>query len=244
MTNAQQMTPAQRELVEKNIGLAQHLAWDACRRSPSLDSEDALSVAYEALVSVAARFDPEQADLQEDGTRDIAGAFAGFARRRIAGAILDFQRGKDHVPRRLRSLYKDFQRQGLGNGLTLDEVAERTGISAQKVRLIVAAVESSPVSLHVAEDEDTGAPLWAAESAISDQELEAAALTSRIQATVIAAYDDLTPLQQVVIALRYYEGLDLTSVAAEVGANLTTVRTAHSEALLRLHEAMVAEASF
>lgn len=239
-----QMTPQQRRLVEENIGLARHIAWDACRRSPSLDSEDALSVAYEALVSVAARFDPEQADVQDDGTRDVAGAFAGYARRRIAGAILDWQRGRDHVPRRLRTLYKTFQRHGLGAGMSMHEVAERTGLSVDKVRHIVAAVESSPVSLHSGEDEETGAPLWEAEHAATSEELEASALTARIQQTVISAYDDLSPLQQVIIAMRYYEGMDLTTVAAEVGASLTTVRVAHSEALLRLHEAMVMEASF
>lgn len=245
MTSTTQLTAEQQRLVSQNIDLARHLAWDACRRSPALDADETLSVAYEALVSVASRFDGSRANVLADGTVDLAGAFSGYARRRINGAILDWQRSKDHVPRRHRSIYKILQAHGHGAGRSVEELAEITGMEPERIRLLIAAVEASPVSLdstQSADDSlDDGSPL--APKHHSSHSVEGSVLESRIKEAVTYVFDALPETQQAVVALRYYEGMDLASIAAELQVSLTSVRSMHSEAILQLHAAMVAEAS-
>lgn len=243
MTDLTPLTPEQRDHVEANVGLAQHLAWDATRRNPVLDPYDALSVAYEALVRCVQRFDPTRADENEEGVKDIAGAFSGYARTRISGAILDFQRSRDHVPRRQRSTYKMLKSLGYGAGRSLPELADLTGMPEDRIRLIVAAVEAPPIPLHAEVLEGTADSTYVHERIAPSPSVESTALESRIKGAVAGAFDLLTDFQQLVIALRYYEGQDLRSISEILGTGLSRVRTEHSEALLCLHEAMVREAS-
>lgn len=235
------MTRVQRALVTDNLDLAHHLALEAWRRNPvSQDKEEVVAVAYEGLATAAIRFDPARANVV-NGVADLPGAFAGYARRRITGAILDWQRTRDHVPRRQRRAYKDLQALGYGTGRSASELADLTGMSQDRIRLIIAAVESPVLSLTLPESTDTSSSTqWDLPSGV---DIEEQALEATIRHTMAAAFDDLSDLQQVVIAMRYYQGLDLSAISALIGSRLTTVRTAHAEGLLYLHAAMVAEAS-
>lgn len=238
------LTSEQRALVEKNLDLAHHLALSVWRRNQqAIDKSEIISVAYEGLTLAASRFDPSRAEIK-DGVPDIDGAFSGYARRRINGIILDWQRSKDHVPRRQRSTYKELQSHGYGDGRTASELADLTGLEETKIRLVVAAVEHEPVSLWATFPDDPDFPYRdnvVAKTHAGD--VEASALASRIQEIVTATFDSLTDFQRLVIALRYYEGEDLTTIATVLETNLSTVRVAHSEAILFLHAAMVSEAS-
>lgn len=236
------LTPIQRDLVEKNLDLAHHLALTVWRRNQdAIDKAEIISVAYEGLTLAASRFDPERAEIK-DGIPDIEGAFSGYARRRINGIILDWQRSRDHVPRRQRSTYKELQSHGYGDGRTASELADLTGLEETKIRLVVAAVEHAPVAfMDVPRDEEE--PVAGGAWLSSTDHVEETALASRIQEIVTATFDSLTDFQRLVIALRYYEGEDLTTIATVLETTLSNVRVAHSEAILFLHAAMVSEAS-
>jgi RNA polymerase sigma factor (sigma-70 family) len=238
------LTPAQRELVEKNLDLAHHLALTAWRRNPqAIDRAEIISVAYEGLTLAASRFDPARAEIK-DGRPDVSGAFSGYARRRINGIIMDWQRSRDHVPRRQRSTYKELQQHGYGTGRTPSELADLTGMEEDRIRLVVAAVEAEPIPLIYAPTTmEAGRTEVEMTQHLPTPEVEAIALVSRIGEVVIATFDSLSDFQRLVIALRYYEGEDLTTIATVLETTLTQVRVAHSEALLHLHAAMVFEAS-
>lgn len=239
------LTDAQRVLVEKNLDLAHHLALVSWRRNPHLqDKDDFVAVAYEGLVTAASRFDPSRAALV-DGVPDLAGAFSGYARRRIQGSILDWQRKRDHVPKRQRSTYKELQSLGLGQGRSPMELSDLTGMPVQRIRMIIAAVESPVLSLtrDVPLSEESGAPLSSQWQLPDKHQVESDVMGDAILHGVVSAWDDLPDLQRLVIAMRYYAGLDLTTVAQELGIRLSTVRVAHSEGLLFLHTAMMREAS-
>lgn len=248
MNETQKMTEVQRTLVVQNLDLAHHLALAIWRKYPNQDKEEIVAVAYEGLVDAALRFDPSRANLVDD-VPDVAGAFAGFARRRINGAILDWQRRRDHVPRRQRAAYKDLQREGHGTGRSPEELSVLTGMPTDRVRTLIAAVEHTTIPLartvsgSMLEDQGLYGPGEYEMDLASEQGVEEQVLEVRIRETVVEVYDGLSDLQRLVIALRYYEGLDLTAIATTVGVSLTQVRSAHMEALDRLHTAMVHEAS-
>lgn len=247
-----QLTDAQRELVTKNLDLAHHLALVVWRSRPHhVDRDEIIAVAYEALVTAAYRFDPSRANVV-DGVADVAGAFAGYARRRINGAILDWQRREDHVPRRHRTVYKELQALGLQAGRPLDELSVLTGMPVERLRAIIAAVEVMPVTLtppshpaiahEGAQSKNERLTGFARPVALPSDNVEDMAMEARIKQAVVEVFDALTQPQRVIIALRYYEGMDLPAVAATLGMSLTTTRSMHAEALLRIHEAMVHEA--
>jgi len=239
------LTPDQRALVEGHLDLAGKIATTVWRKNPdAIDRDDLLGVAYEGLVTAASRFDPERANVN-DGVRDIEGAFTAFASTRIRGEILDWQRSRDHVSRNQRSTYKALQSHGYGAGRTPEELSDLTGMDEIRVRLVIAAVESTPVSIFstVVGNELDHEPAEPKHSRRDDESVEQSALASRIQDAVTEMFDSLSDFQRLVIALRYYEGLDLTTIATVLETGLTQVRVAHSEAVLYLHAAMVSEAS-
>lgn len=252
MTDHTPLTDDQRRLVEQNLDLAHHLALSAWRgKGHLMDKEETVAVAYEALVMSARRFDPSRANVV-DGVADVAGAFAGFARRRINGAIIDWQRREDHVPRRHRTVYKELQSLGLGSGRTLDELSALTGMPVDRLSSIVRAVESMPISLSATFNSSSGfSPLsgavsvshWMDDEVAESGGVEETALEARIRHAVVDVFDNLTQQQRVVIALRYYEGMDLPGVAQALEMSVTTVRQLHADALLEIHAAMVHEAT-
>jgi RNA polymerase sigma factor for flagellar operon FliA len=83
---------AARALVEQHLGLAQRIARGRVARMPaSVELDDVLGHAVLGLCDAAARFSPAKGV-----------PFAGYAARRIDGAITDMARGSDHLSRRER----------------------------------------------------------------------------------------------------------------------------------------------
>lgn len=241
------LSDVQRALVEKNLDLAHHLALAIWRRNPHIqDKDEIVAVAYEGLVTAASRFDPSRADVV-NGVPDLTGAFSGYARRRIQGSILDWQRKRDHVPKRQRSTYKELQAFGHGQGRSPLELSDLTGMPIDRIKMIIRAVES-PVLSMTRDDthdlEESGAlraTQW--DMPTASDIVESDAMEDAIISCVVSAWDALPDLQRLVIAMRYYAGLDLITVAQETGVRLSSVRAAHAEGLLFLHAAMVREAS-
>lgn len=238
------LTDSQRELVEKNLDLAHHLALATWRRNPHIqDKDEIVAVAYEGLVTAASRFDPSRADVN-DGVPDLTGAFSGYARRRIQGSILDWQRKRDHVPKRQRSTYKELQALGHGQGRSPLELSDLTGMPVARIKMIISAVESPVLSLTGENSElEHSRDTYQWDLPTSTDLVESDAMEDAIISCVVSAWDDLPDLQRLVIAMRYYAGLDLITVAQEIGVRLSSVREAHAEGLLFLHSAMVREAS-
>lgn len=238
------LTNEQRALVDRNIGLARMLALEAWRKNPGQDRDDLISAAYLGLVKAAGMFDPSRANVV-DGVPDLAGAFAGYARRKITGEIMEWQRKCDHVPKRKRSVYKTLEAMGHGNGRSPEELSDLTGMPVERIRAVIAAVEYRRVPLggsYWSPDGDDS-EIVVGDDPASSSTVDSQALEVRIRNAVVLVFDDLTDTQQVIVALRYYEGMDLTAIAATLGIRLTIVRAEHAEAVLLLHEAMVREAS-
>lgn len=108
----QRLNPAQRELVERNIALVEHIVKRMAARFPSShDRDDLVQAGIMGLIEASTRFDPSH------GT-----AFSTFVGRRIEGAIIDHLRRDDWAPRSVRAGERQLQQ------AEADVVARRGGV--------------------------------------------------------------------------------------------------------------------
>lgn len=220
------LTDYQKRLVQDNVDLAHYLAQVAWARNPErLDIDELVSAAHQGLISAALKFDPSMMD---EGSTE-AKHFSGYARQRIRGAILDWMRNQDHVPRNKRISYKSFQKAGLGSGKSIEEISDITNVSVEKIKNIVQVVEATSFSL---DSEYLPTELLAEDS------VEGTAAENRMRAAMVSQWNLLTPLQQIIVSLRYYSGLEFPAIAVELQLRLGLVRQEHEDAVLILHSAL------
>lgn len=230
------LTPAQRKLVEENVALAQFLAHRRWEMAPNfLDLEELIALAYQGLVTAAIRFDPERPDISP-GDLDNGKAFSGFARQRILGSILDWQKkDADHVPRSYRADYKHLQRSGYPEKeKNYKALSLLTGLTEDRIRLVVAAVERMPVSL-----DQLAADVGDSMTPESSQNVEESVLARAISGAVASRIGRMTELQQTVLALKYYLALDLQEISKMLKVSASAVKEAHNTALTEALDAMV-----
>ncbi len=236
MVQAIKLDSEQNKLVKDNVALAKFLARKRWEMAPtSLDYEELISLAYMGLTSAAQRW---RAYCEENGYSEesiVSGQyFSIFARKRIIGSILDWQKkDADHVPRSYRTDYKIVQRAGYPDNVKDHaELSRITALSVDRIKQVISAVERAPVSFdEMAEVNETPA---------SSQDVESSALLSSVGAAVAATVSKLPELTQVILALRYFEGFELQGIANELDIALSVVRDTHNEAIEIVYAAVVA----
>jgi RNA polymerase sigma factor (sigma-70 family) len=234
MADTVPLSEEQRRLVQENAPLAKFLARKRWEMNPNkLEYEELVSLAYQGLMDASIRWRPysEERGLAEEEI--VAGkGFSVFSRTRIIGSILDWQkRDADHVPRSYRTDFKILQRAGYPDTVRkYAELSEITGISLERITLVVAAVERTPFSL----DED-----WDANEPASPQNVEQSVLVRVVGAAVSDRVATLPELQQTILALRYFVGLELQAIAEELNTNMANVREAHNAAIEAVRDAML-----
>lgn len=232
------LTEYQKSLVADNVSLAQFLARRRWEMAPDkLEYEELVALAYQGLVSAALRFDPSREDIIP-GDLENGKAFSGFARQRILGSILDWQkRDADHVPRSYRTDYKLLQRSGYPETLKdYTQLSFLTGLPTERIRLVVAAVERMPVSFdQLSEGEDSSGE----EVLSSSDNVEESVISRSVSEALAAKTESMSELQQTVLAMRYYLGLDLQAIADALDCPIVSVREAHNTAIVEAQETMI-----
>jgi RNA polymerase sigma factor (sigma-70 family) len=231
---------AQKALVVDNIALAKFLARVTWNKAPNtLELEDLTSLAYQGLVSAAMRWRPygEEHGYSEESI--VSGEmFSVFARRRILGQMMDSMREADHVQRSYRSDYKSLTRAGYGqDSKTEADLMQSTGLSSERIRAVVRAVEATPVSLNFTVNSSTGGDSYEKEIE-ADDNVESSGVVSMVQNVLGDLYDTLPIIQQVILALRYYQGLELQAIALKLEIGLTPIREQHDTALTAVYRVM------
>jgi DNA-directed RNA polymerase specialized sigma subunit len=204
-----------------------------------MEKDEVIAIAFQGLCAAALKYDPLNHGMSAE-TIANGKAFSGFARHKILGAVLEWQRGQDHVPKLQRKAYKEFQTYGLGTGTSPEDVAERSGYDLTKVLKIQRAVQAIPVSL------DSPPEYWdspVAQELEADFDVESSALVQIVNNAVADTFGTLSPLQQVVLAMRYYQGEELSTIAQALETRLADVREAHTDGLMALHDVMRREVS-
>lgn len=213
-------------LIRDHLGIAHAIAAQIWRTAPnSLELDELKSIANYGLVTAATRwptycqengFDPGRLEY-----------FKPYATRRIRGAVFDSLRSSDWATRSMRAKAKQLQEAGQGEGVSERELAERTGLKISEVRATTSGMAARPVSLD-ADDLDLGAPV-----AVEDQASSNVLLGEFTRAVAALAFD-----QQVLIVLKYYEGLELRDVARAMGVTESRASHLHTTSVLAIYDVL------
>lgn len=219
------------KLVEGLITQARAEAWRAFTKAPHAQEREELeSVAYEGLMQAADKWDGYCA--RNGFSPDALQYFGAYALRRIRGALLDHQRASDWVSRSSRQRAKAIQAAGSDLGRTHEELAAATSLTVEQVRQTQAALARKPVSL---DDSSQDLP--------EHIDVEGQVFVAGVLAAVAAAGQRLAAEAQAVLALRYYEGLELEQISELLGLEPADVQAHHDRGVLEVHQAMVLAAA-
>ena len=155
--------------------------------------------------------------------------FAAYALRYIRGAMYDSMRSADWVTRSVRRRAKDLREAGQDLGADENDLTQRTGLTRQQIRDTVAAVARRPVSMDAE-------PVDVADS----DDVEGQAIVNAASAAAITAILAQPAPVQIVLALRYHQGLDLRAIAAQLEQTEADVGDLHTAGILAVHQAMLA----
>lgn len=217
------------QLVLAHGTLAAYLARKFANRGEPLD--DLTQVAQIGLLKAIDRYDP---------TRGIE--FTTYATVTIVGEIKRHFRDKYwaiRVPRRLRELNNSLMRtveamtQRLGRSPTMPEIAHETGVPFEEV---VEAFELgrayNPASLNAEVMEGGKEHPSSLLDHLGANDPELSRMEDRT--TLESALGTLPERQQMILRLRYYEGLSQAEIAARLGISQMHVSRIQREALNRL----------
>jgi len=219
-----------RELVEAHLGLAEYLARRFSHRGEPVD--DLVQVSSMALLKAVDRFDPG---------RGVE--FSTYATHTIAGELKRHFRDKGwavRAPRRMQELYLTLGdsigrlSQELGRSPTIAELATETRVSEEEVLEALEAGQAYRLaSLDApAPGEDEGETLA---SHLGDEDPRMSAAEER--ATLSPLIQALPPRQQLILHLRFFEGLTQLEIAGRLGISQMHVSRLLARSLAELRTA-------
>ena len=225
---------ARSQLLDQHLGLVQAIARQIARRvPPAVELDDLVSAGTLGLVRALESFDP---------ARGLE--FSTYATPRIRGAILDELRSQDWVPRSVRRRAREIAavvtslEQRLGRSPTTAEIALELGITLEEYWRWSEDLDRStlvrlPRATRGAEEDDLppDAIVQAAAAPPEEPELdddETAALRARIA--------ELPATERTVLALYYYEDLNLRQIGEVLHLTESRISQIRSRALQRLRE--------
>lgn len=237
------LTSAERTMVERNLGLAYKLANAMWARNPQqLDRDDVSGAAIRGLIKAAQRWDPTREQIRPEDLLN-GKAFAGFARVKINGAIMDYLREIDHVSKQKRKDYKLLQSHGHGTQkVSLAELAIRTGMTEDRVRQLVHVVEATTISIDATPDHWEGEHQYGID--LPDRhDVESTQLEMEVRGALTSAVRDLPELQRVVVVLCFFMHLTVPKAAEVLDLRPAQVRNAYTEGVITVFRAIRATAA-
>lgn len=238
------------EMFDNEIWLKYRATQDICLRNKILDNylyiatvnakrmssiyrskaelEDVVNECVLALIDCIEKFDPER------GVQ-----FDTYASIRIRGAIIDFMRKQDWVPREVRKrsmqiedTYAELQAE-LGRNPNDEEVAEQMDLTIDEFRqLISQAQRFSVLSYEELLDsaynlQDRESSIKAPEQTIQEEEIKSVLATS---------IDSLKEKERLIISLHYFEELKLREIAVILNLTPSRVSQIHTTALMKMEK--------
>lgn len=203
-------------LILEHLKLAEDIAVREWRTAThALEKDEMLSLAYLGLVDAADRW--EAYCVRKEFDPDAIQFFKVFARLRIRGTIRDSIRSADWATRTLRGKSKKLKEAGQDEGVPVQELAERTGMSVSEINKVNSRLAKKPVSLDAKIGVyDTGSDAQQEMQIKQDVDTEGSAFANEMIGLFISTIKTLSVPEQVVIVLHYYSKLDLKSVAEEL----------------------------
>lgn len=215
------------ELIEAHLRLAEHLARRFNNRGVPLD--DLVQVAALGLVKAVERFEPE---------RGLE--FSTFATPTIVGELKRHFRDKGwsvRVPRRIQELHVEVNAlvstltQRLGRSPTIEELARASGTSEEEVLEAMEAAQayrSASIDAPSSGDE----PGLGLAGQLGDEDANLFAAENRM--LVAALVDTLPKREQLIMKLRFYDGMTQNQIADRLGISQMHVSRLLARSLAQL----------
>ncbi len=233
-----QQPPTPDELLEEYLPLVRYHADQLMRRTPdSIELDDLIDAGVLGLLDGAQRY---------DHSRDIQ--FKTFVSYRVRGAMIDYLRAFDWMPRGLRDSAKELQaafaelEQHYGRPAEEQEIADHLGLSLDEYRQRLNQVRSMSV-VHFDDLPVTGnrdEELSILETLEGDPMHMPEVQNSMLQFVhqLAEAIARLPARENVLITLYYYEELTMKEIALILNLTESRVSQLHSQMVLRLRSLM------
>nr|WP_320026590.1 FliA/WhiG family RNA polymerase sigma factor [uncultured Acetobacterium sp.] len=192
--------------------------------------DDMVNQGMIVLIDAVEKFDP-----------DMGNKFETFATLKIRGAVIDFMRKQDWVPRSQRSLSKVLEETygelyaSLEREPSEAEIAAKMGISEANLQKILQQRHNSIVLSYeeaINEKMMEVSPLITEEKA--DDSPESRILFNELKLKLGEAIDQLKEKERLVVSLYYYENLKLKEIAEVLGVTESRVSQIHSQAMIKM----------
>jgi RNA polymerase sigma factor for flagellar operon FliA len=196
--------------------------------------DDMVNQGIIALIDAVEKFDP-----------DMGNKFETFASLKIKGAIIDFMRKQDWVPRNQRNLSKELDEvynelyAERGYEPTKMEMAERMGVSVTHLDKILQQRHNSIILSYeeaINEKMMIASPLIVNES--DKDSPETGLLYEELKFKLMEAIDQLNEKERLVVSLYYYESLKLKEIAEVLNITESRVSQIHSAAIIKMKNRM------
>jgi RNA polymerase sigma factor FliA len=204
----------------------------ACRLPASLDLDDLISAGVLGLLDAIKKYDPTQ-----------AASLKTYAEFRIQGAMLDYVREWDWVPRSVRDkehalmqAYATIEREQ-GRPAQDEEVATWLGLALDTLDHWLTAVRGvSLLSLDTPLTQDTTDDTRPVLAQLTEETPDPCALaeTRELQAHLAAAIDALPEQEKVVLSLYYFEELTMREIGVVLGLTESRISQIRTKAILHL----------
>lgn len=193
------------------------------------DLEEIINQGVLALIDCIEKFDPQR------GVQ-----FDSYASIRVRGAIIDYIRKQDWVPRDIRKKSIEISNAyaQLHNELNRppedEEVAAHLKISLAELEQVMAQAESfSLLSYEELIQENIS---FAGETASGIQTPEQELMRQELKSMLAGAIDKLSEKERLIVSLYYYDELKLKEIAVILGLTPARVSQMHSKALMKLKQ--------
>ena len=236
-TTARQDPQHVEALIEAYAPLVKYIAHRlACRLPVSIGVEDLISTGVLGLLDAIQKYDPQRPN-----------TFKTYAEFRIRGAMLDYVRALDWVPRPVRhkeqalaEAYTTIERQQ-GRPATDEEVAAWLGLDLgtfddwlSQVRGVSVVSLEKPLA-HAPERHAFTALAQLADEAPGPYEF---AETQDLKEHLAEAIDALPEQEKIVLSLYYYEELTLREIGAVLEVTESRISQIHTKAILHVRAAL------
>ncbi len=189
------------------------------------DMEDIINEGVLVLMDCIEKYDP-----------DRGAKFETYASFRIRGAIIDFIRNQDWVPRSLRKKVKTVEdayyklQSESGNNVSDEEVAAHLNISIDELNKTIGEANS----FFLLSYEEMLLDNSAFNNFLVEDSTEWQIHEEELKSVIAQSIDELNENERAVISLYYYEELKLKDIARVLGVTQSRVSQIHAKALMKM----------
>lgn len=194
--------------------------------------EDMINQGMITLIDCVDKFDP-----------DKRVKFESYAFLRVKGGIIDLVRKQDWIPRRVRVTAREINDvrsvlySELGREPTHEEVAERMGVSPEKLRQYNAEISNSVVFSFEELIQNVSQMSSILESSTKDDITpEKKILKDELRLVLREAIDELSERERLVVTLYFYEGLNLSDISKVLDVTVQRVSQINARAVSKLKQ--------